>query len=173
LIDRFNMMTYDLVNRLSVATGHHTGLYSTSRQVESADNALRYLDSLKIPRNKIVIGAAFYSRVYEKVDSTGNGLYRPCRFKGFVTYKSYAGSFTKANGYHCYWDNEAKAPWCYNRAKQLFATFDDKRSVQLKTQYAIDRQLQGIMFWELRQDKPSGGLLDAIYEVKARAKLPE
>jgi chitinase len=166
LIDRFNLMTYDLVNRNSIVTGHHTGLYPTRQQIESAANAIRYLDSVGVPRNKLVLGAAFYSRVYEQVDSTNNGLYRSCRFKGFVTFKSYSRTFSKANGYSCFWDNEAKAPWCYNKQKKLFATFDDLRSVKLKTQFAIDRQLQGIMFWELRQDLPRSGLLDAIYEVK-------
>ncbi len=110
------------------------------------------------------MGAAFYSRVYEQVDSTNNGLYQSCRFKGFVTFKSYSGTFSRANGYSCFWDDEAKAPWCYNKQKKLFATFDDRRSVKLKTQFAIDRQLLGIMFWELRQDLPRGGLLDAIYD---------
>lgn len=168
LVDRFNLMTYDLVNRNSLVTGHHTGLHSTYRQNESAANAIRYLDSVGLPRHKLVLGVAFYSRVYEQVDSTNNGLYQPCRFKGFATYRSYAATFSKANGYSCYWDNEAKSPWCYNRLKKLFATFDDQRSVKLKTQFAMDSQLQGIMFWELRQDLPRGGLLDAIYAVKMR-----
>jgi chitinase len=166
LVDRFNLMTYDLVNRNSIVTGHHTGLHPTRHQIESAANAVRFLDSVGVPRKKLVLGVAFYSRVYEQVDSTNNGLYRPCRFKGFVTYKSYARIFTNANGYRCFWDNEAKAPWCYNRQKRLFATFDDRRSVKLKTQFAMDKQLQGIMFWELRQDLPRGGLLAIIHEVK-------
>jgi len=31
-----------------------------------------------------------------------------------------------------------------------------------KTQYAVDKGLNGIMFWQLGDDKPSGGLLNAI-----------
>ena len=171
LIDRFHLMTYDLVNRLSLVSGHHSNLYSTSRQIESADNAIRFLDSLNIPRNKIVIGAAFYSRLYEQVNSVNNGLYQPCKFKGFLTYRSYASTFSKANGFTWYWDNEAKAPWCYNKQKKQFATFDNRRSVILKTQYAINERLQGLMFWELRQDRPREGLLDAIYEAKMQVAV--
>jgi chitinase len=169
LVNRLHLMTFDLVNRLSVNTGHHAALYSTRVQKESAANALRYLDSLKIPRNKIVIGAAFYARIYEKTDSVNNGLYQPCRFKGFAMYKTYEQLFSTKNGYTCYQDEEAKAPFCYNAGRKLFATFDDIRSVKHKTKFAIDNQLHGIMFWELRQDKTRNGLLDAIHEVKMQA----
>jgi chitinase len=168
LVNRLHLMTYDLVNRNSVVTGHHAGLYSTRQQIESVDHAIRFLDSLGIPRKKLVIGAAFYSRVYAQVDSVNHGLYRSCRFQNFAVYKAYPQVFSEANGYNCYWDEDAKAPYCYNAQKRLFATFDDIRSVQLKTQYAIDKKLQGIMFWELRQDVLRNGLLDAIYEVKVR-----
>ncbi|QEC44056.1 glycosyl hydrolase family 18 protein [Pseudobacter ginsenosidimutans] len=63
------------------------------------------------------------------------------------------------------------APWCYNKQKKQFATFDNRRSVILKTQYAINERLQGLMFWELRQDRPREGLLDAIYEVKMQVAV--
>jgi chitinase len=135
-------------------------------QKASADNAIRFLDSLKIPHNKLVIGAAFYARIYEQTDTLNHGLYQPCRFKGFAVYKTYNRIFSPQNGFTCYRDQEAQAPWCYNVQKRLFATFDDSVSVQKKTQYAIDKHLYGIMFWELRQDKPHNGLLDAIYDIK-------
>jgi GH18 family chitinase len=37
--------------------------------------------------------------------------------------------------------------------------------VYQKTKYAKDHKLAGVMFWELRGDLESGGLLDMIYEV--------
>jgi chitinase len=166
LVDRINLMTYDLVNRNSLFTGHHAGLYSTVQQKESTDNAVRYLDSLHIPLSKLVIGAACYARVYEQVKNTNNGLYQSGRFQRFVVYKSYNQVFTPRNGYTLHWDAAAHAPYSYHAGKKLFATFDDIRSVKLKTQYALNKGLNGIMFWELRQDKTHNGLLDAIYGVK-------
>jgi len=45
-------------------------------------------------------------------------------------------------------------------------SYDDTISVAIKTQYAIDKGLGGIMFWELGNDtKEEGSLLDAIYKV--------
>lgn len=170
VIDRVNIMSYDLINGYSTVTGHHPGLYSTPVQKESADNAVRYLDSLGIPRNKLVIGAAFYARVFEGADSVNNGLNRPAKFKSFVPYRTFPQTISKDNGYAFYWDDVAKAPYAYNAAKKLFATFDDSLSVDLKTKYAIDKGLNGIMFWELTLDKPENGLLDAIDKAKKQKR---
>ena len=167
LIDRIHVMSYDLVNRNSVFAGHHTPLYSNSFQKESADNAIRFFDSLGLPRNKIVIGVACYARVYAKVPANNNGLNQPCAFQKFYAFKNYPQLLSAANGFNDFWDEEAKAPWSYNATKKLYATYDNKRSVQLKTQYAIDKKLAGIMFWELRQDLPRNGLLHTIYETKS------
>jgi chitinase len=168
VVDRVNIMSYDLINGYSTVTGHHPGLYSTTAQKESADNAVRYLDSLGIPRNKLVIGAAFYARVFEGADSVNNGLYRPGKFKSFITYKMFPQTITQEHGYTFHWDDIAKAPYAYNAAQKLFATFDDSTSLDLKTKYAIDKGLNGIMFWELTLDKPENGLLDAIDKVKKK-----
>jgi chitinase len=40
--------------------------------------------------------------------------------------------------------------------------------MQEKTKYAMDKNLGGIMFWQLTGDIYSGGLLDAIDETKHR-----
>jgi chitinase len=50
----------------------------------------------------------------------------------------------------------------YNPDKKLFVTYDDTMSVRLKTRYAIDKRLGGVMFWQLPEDKFTDGLLDVI-----------
>ena len=47
----------------------------------------------------------------------------------------------------------------------LLATYDDEQSVGLKTRYALNKNLGGIMFWQLYDDKFARGLLDAITNV--------
>ena len=168
LLNRVNLMTYDLINGYSPVTGHHTGLYSTNMQLESTDHAVKYLDSIGVPKNKVVIGTAFYARVFEGADSLHNGVNRPAKFKSFVPYKQLLKEYTAKEGFETYWDQQAQAPYSYNPEKKLFATYDDLRSIRLKTQYAISQGLNGIMFWELTLDLPNGGLLDEIYKVKVR-----
>lgn len=168
LLDRVNLMTYDLVHGYSTVTGHHTPIYSTPYQKESADNAIRFLDSVGIPRNKLVIGAAFYARIFENVDSVNNGLYQAGKFKRGVPFKAYSEVFAKDSGFVYHWDPVAQAPWLYNAAQKLFVTFDDTTSMRLKAAYAVDKKLNGIMFWQLGEDTFSDGLLDVIYNEKAK-----
>ena len=162
LVDKINLMTYDLINGNSTRTGHHTPLFSTPDQLESADYGVRFLDSLGVPRRKIIIGAAFYARVWENVDEVNNGLYRQGKFKAYIRYRDFKKSLGSEaeSGYS--WDSVAHAPYRYDPVKKLFATFDDQRSVVQKTRYALQKQLGGIMFWELTGDTYNDGLLDAI-----------
>lgn len=165
-IDRVNVMSYDLVHGYSTVTGHHTPLFPTSEQKESAHNAIQYLKRIGIPTNKIVIGAAFYARVWEGVAPENNGLYQPGKFKMGINFKDFATKLSESNGYTHYWDDTAQAPYAYNAKEKLFATFDNKRSIARKTRYVIDEGLNGIMFWELSHDIFKGGLVDTIYQFK-------
>ena len=170
LVDRVNLMSYDLVNGNSTVTGHHTPLYSTPSQVESIDNALQFFDSLNIPHQKIVIGAAFYGRVWENVQNIQQGRYQSGKFKQGVGYNHFKEYMAENPGYTQYWDSIAQAPYSYNAARQLYATYDDSLSIALKTKYVIDKHLGGIMFWQLTNDSPKNGLLGVIDQVKQAYK---
>jgi len=162
LVDKVNLMTYDLVHGYSKITGHHTPLYSTAQQIESADNAVHYLDSIGFPRNKLVIGAAFYARIFNVDIDAGTGLYQPGKFDRGFSWKDFDMAALQKEGYVYYWDDVAKAPYMYNAAKKKIITFDNERSIALKTKYAVDQKLDGIMFWQLADDKTKDGLLDAL-----------
>jgi len=164
MVNYVNMMTYDLVNGNSKRTGHLTSLYSTAEQSESTDHAIMFLDSIGVPMQKVVIGTAFYARLFSGVEPVNNGLYQKGKFSGYVVYRDFEEKLGAAAGYQQYWDSQAKAPYAYNSKTKTFATFDNLRSVYEKTKYAKARNLAGVMFWELRGDKESGGLLDMIYE---------
>lgn len=163
-VDRVNVMSYDLINGYSTETGHHTALYSTPSQKESTHNAVQYLIKIGVPRNKIVIGAAFYARVWENVPDTKNGLYQPGKFKTGINFKDFS---SKLKGFEFFWDDIAKAPFAYHRKDKLFATFDDRKSIQLKTKYVVEEKLDGIMFWELSHDIFNGGLVDEMFKLKS------
>ncbi len=164
LMDRVNIMSYDLVNGYSTTTGHHTPLYSTHEKEESTDRAVQYLLKLGIPSSKLVIGAAFYTRVWKNVPDAKNGLYQSGEHTNGVNFRNYAQTFTPENGWQEYWDDQAKANYWYNLKEQRFATGDSKKSVTEKTRYAKNLKLGGIMFWELTLDTSENGLLDTIYE---------
>ncbi len=168
LVDWVNLMTYDLINANSTETGHHTPLYSTPRQLESTDHAVHLLDSLGVPRKKMVIGLAFYARVWGSVPAANNGLYQAGSFLAYVPYRQLSNYFARNEGFQLFWDSTAHAPYAYNSRRGLFATYDDERSVAEKTRYAIHQGLGGVMFWELSND--SDDLLGAISRARKEGR---
>ena len=162
IVDYVNIMTYDLVAG-GPRTGHHTPLYSTPEQSLSAEFAVNYLDSIGVDRAKMVIGAAFYGRAWENVPDINNGLYQSADFLRTITYRDIA-NWIEENELIMDWDGIAHAPYAFSAVKGLFVTYDNPLSVRLKTSYAKNNGLAGIMFWQLGGDNPEGGLLHAIYE---------
>lgn len=168
-----NLMTYDLVNGFDSSTGNHTPLYSTPHQMESTDQAVAQLISAGVPAGKIIIGAAFYGRIWENVADTAFGLYQPGRYKMNVRFKNIDSLLSTDSGFVYHWDSVAHAPFIYNAVQKLFITYDDKKSMELKTKYALDKGLGGIMFWQLAYDSFNNGLLEVIDEVKRKYKHSE
>jgi chitinase len=168
LVDRVNIMSYDLVNGYSKVTGHHTPIYSRSKNDQSTNKAVNYLLKLGIPSEKLVIGAAFYTRVWKNVAAINHGLYQSGEHTQGVSYKEYATTLTPEKGWNYFWDSKTKAAYWYNPKEKMFATGDDISSVTAKTTYAIKNKLGGIMFWELTLDTPRDGLLEAINREKMK-----
>lgn len=165
VVDYVNLMNYDMVYGNTPHTGHHTPLYSTGSQKESVHASVSYLASIGVPRQKMIIGAAFYGRSWEKVADVNNGLYQPGVFKSFLSHNIFDKVVNQNNGFSFYYDDKAQAGYAYNREQEVFVTFDDAMSIKKKTQYALDKGLGGIMFWELSLDKKEKGYLSVIDSV--------
>jgi chitinase len=166
LVNRINIMSYDLVNGYSKVTGHHTPLYSTNPNEESTDKAVTFLLKQGVPSEKLIIGGAFYTRTWKNVENVNNGLYQAGEHIQGIDFKTFATTYTEANGWKYFWDDKAKAPYWYNANLKTFATSDDITSIKAKTEYVKAKKLGGIMFWELTLDSPRNGMVNAIYEVK-------
>jgi len=189
-----NVMTYDQVGASLPYTGHHTALgtideadvqdqpiydYYQQRnttakeqgreeyEIHSVKSIVAYCLEQGVDPQQIVIGGAFYGRAWKGVPPENNGLYQPNQgaFIGWSAYRDIRDQYENKNGYTRYWDESAEAPYLYNPTDSVFFSYDDTASVRLKTQYAIEKDLGGIMFWQLGNDtKQEDSLLDAIYE---------
>lgn len=168
LINYVNLMSYDLVHGFSERTGHHTPLYSTTDQLLSAGWGVRQLVERGVPKEKIIIGAAFYGRFWENVPNVNNGLYQPGKFLKSESFSNIEKMLDTDKTFQFFWDDTAKAPYLYNSGKKLFVTYDNRTSIGFKTRYAMDKKIGGIMFWELSLDEPKDGLLDVIYSTKIK-----
>ena len=121
-----------------------------------------------VSKEKIIIGAAFYGRFWE-IDSNANtSLYQAGKFLKSESIRDIEKLIATDSTFQYYWDENAKAPYLYNAVKNLFVTYDDRRSIELKTRYAIENKIGGIMFWELSLDYSEGGLLDVIHGVSTK-----
>ena len=166
--DKVYVMSYDLVHGYSTVSGHHTPMYSTPQQEASTDHAVNRLLAAGVKSRKIVIGAAFYARLFQVNDTLNKGLYRPGRFYRGISYVHIDDSINAARGFQSYRDETAQAPYAFHPQRQLLVTYDDSSSVALKMQYALRRRLGGIMFWQLAEDRYRDGLLDAIYRASGK-----
>lgn len=189
--DFINLMTYDQAGGGDDYTNHHTALghrtpedfqntplgkamlaYNDSIasdkeewKTQSVEHIVEFCFDAGVTPAQIVIGAAFYGKGWGGVDPSNNGLYQPNKVvvRG-GNYRTLKNELINKNGFKRYWDPLAKAPFLFNATDSVFITYDDPESVKLKTSYAIDKRLGGIMFWELGGDTyDDDGLLDAIF----------
>ncbi len=163
LVDWVNLMTYTLPENHRQCTNHHTAIYSSKDQTETVDYAVRYLDSIGVPLDKILLGAAFYGMQCENVESTNNGLYQKGKLKSQPTYAKIVSDYLQNPDYAYHWDSVTMAPYLYSAKEKMFITFDDTLSVKLKVGYAFHKGLGGIMYWKINGDIEKKGLMDAIY----------
>jgi chitinase len=171
--DKVNVMSYDLVHGFSKVSGHHTPLYSTAQQKQSADNAVNRLIGEGVPARKIIIGAAFYARMFQVRDTANHGLYDSASFYRGISYSRLYDSISADTRFVKYWDTAANASYAFNAERKILATYDDSLSIARKTNYVIKRKLGGIMFWQLVDDKFQNGLLDVIYLTKMKLQGSE
>jgi chitinase len=164
-LDWINIMSYDFFNSLTSTTGHHAGLYRSELAAatdRNADAAVKQHLAAGVPAGKLVLGVAFYGRGFAGVKPQNNGLNQPYeRYEADHSYAELSEAFIDKQGFIRYWDDRAQAPYLWNSASRTFITYDDPQSLEIKTRYAKENHLGGVMFWELSQD-PDGKLLDVI-----------
>ena len=138
-------------------------LYSSSEGMLSADRAVHLLDRLGVPRAKVVIGSAFYARIFSNVAATNNGLFQPGTFKRTIPFSALENTIVPGEGWWWHRDEAAQAAYAYNGVLREFLTTDDAISVAAKARYVNSEGLGGIMFWQLVDDRKEGGLLGVMY----------
>lgn len=155
ICDYVQLMTYDLCAGPHRRTVHHTPLAPSPDfpQAGSVKSAVELFLRAGVPREKLVIGAAFYSRKWDDISADNNGLFQPTQADaGFgPDYTTLVADYIGKNGWTRHWDDAAKAPWLYKDG--TFLTYDDAESICLKCEYVKAENLYGIMYWEHSADR--------------------
>ncbi len=164
-IDYVYLMTYDLKCGFHALAGHHTALYSNLGDVfmNSCDQALKLFVSEGVPKEKLLMGAAFYSRKWENLQDRNHGLLQISKLGGAYgpNFDALDREYINKNGYVRYWDEEAHAPYLFNGS--IFLSYDDEQSLTEKARYCVEEGYAGVFYWEHGCDK-TGKLLDALYK---------
>ncbi|ALS99716.1 glycoside hydrolase family 18 protein [Lacimicrobium alkaliphilum] len=169
-LDYINIMAYDYNFPADGAiTGHHAGLYShpmdSSRN--SADNAVQQHLSVGVPAAKLVLGVPFYGRIWMQVNNDNHGMFQPGNAStlelGGGSYKNLRSQLTEKQGFVRHWDDVAKAPWLWHKGKKILISYEDPESLRHKSQYILQQNLAGVMFWQYHSDYQNT-LLDSLYQ---------
>lgn len=164
VLDYLHIMSYDL--RSSSRTTHHTALYNSQyTPYGSVDSSVQDYSRAGFPKEKLVVGGAFYGRIWTLSSTPTNPIGASnilARDVDYVTYTSIKQNYLTRPTVKTYWDDVACAPYLFDTASGDFISYDNPRSLMLKCQYVVDNGLGGIMFWDYGEDQ-TGTLITAIY----------
>ena len=165
VLNYISLMTYDMRGCGDTVTGHHTNLLKPNgtlpRMHRSVEHSVKIYHEAGVPFEKLVIGIAFYSRMWKNVESReNNGLYQKAAPGDYgPSFSEIKEKYLEKNGFKRYYDDIAKAPYLFNGS--VFISYDDEVSVKEKCRYVKANNLLGVMYWEHSCDK-SRTLLAAI-----------
>lgn len=150
IVDYVQIMTYDMRNGFTRQAGHHAAL----RAGKGDGSGLNTVDMVEmfhkagVPLEKLVIGAAFYSRKWSGVKDSQNGLLQPAETagEGGPGYSGITEEFIKRGGFQKFWDEEAQAAYLWNG--EQFISYETPEAVALKCRYVKEAGLLGLMYWE-------------------------
>lgn len=118
-------------------TGHHTNLFISDDMPKrmSCDKAVSMFKKAGVPLEKMVLGAAFYGRMWKGVKNVNNGLNQKAETTGrhTVSYTDLTEHYINKNGFTRYWDDNAKAPYLFSG--DVFISYDDAESLSHKARY--------------------------------------
>jgi chitinase len=190
ILDYINLMCYDFNGSWSNIISHQSSLYPTGGNDSgfSVEGAVKNWMNAKFPSNKIVIGIPSYGISWISSTSNNNGLLQipsnsfpkgdeedvmnaeSGRYSGIWKYKNLRkqilqSSFKDATGdWIRVWDSKSSVPYLYNKVSRQFITYDDPESVKIKADYVIERNLGGMMMWEIEEDTKDGELISTVYD---------
>lgn len=163
-VDFFNVMTYDFHGTWESSTGHQAPLRGDAIGYDISTAVDRYLQAGVNP-SQIVLGAPAYTRAWTGVASSPDDYgiedygygdsstgAAPGTFEaGVYDYKDLLARL-RSGGWKLIWDDNAQAAYVWNPTEQIFSSFETPATIALKSAWARERGLGGMMFWDLSND---------------------
>ena len=144
LVDRVNVMTYDII----LGKDPKSGYYNHHASIHMVQNSIQKFVDSGCPRHKLVMGIPAYSRHQEN----------PGMIKTFAEIVDEATVETATTAVNNVWNGYL---------------YDSPNVVRQKVMLAMDMDLAGIFFWELGQDKQHDGIAPGGILLEAAAAASE
>ena len=165
IVDYVQLMTYDMRSGFTHQSGHHASLGLSKGDITntSTRGIVELFHEAGVPYEKLVVGAAFYSRQFDGVPNVNNGLLQTAETIGMYgpSYGELTEEFCKAGGYTRYWDEDAEAHYLWNGSTLI--SYESPEAIRRKCLYVKEKGLLGIMYWEHGCD-PERVLLTVMFE---------
>ncbi len=178
-LDFVNMMTYGMVTNNGY---YQNALYPSSSFDNTTNSAGKTLgscsisesvaiySSFNIPYEKIIVGLAFYgikqSRTYDAVNQSWSGWVKASS----PHYHTIINNYVNNSNYEVHFDNIAKVPYILKKDGTEFISYDNHESIIAKSNYILNQNLGGLMFWESGTDT-TNTLLASMGEGLGKVKL--
>ncbi|KAI9276212.1 glycoside hydrolase superfamily [Sporodiniella umbellata] len=198
LMDAFYVMAYDMGGAFSASATPNApmNLDNTQNPRESGAAAIEAWLGAGVPSEKVFLGVPFYGYTHKTAAaitaSTGLGVSLdrtieqikgdqydgysadPCTnatraYSGEVQWRTVQEQLSLAN-WTQYWDPVSQTPFAYQEHSQHFITFDNPLSLGIKADYALKKQLGGMMVWSLEMDDHQQSLLAAMQTIRRAAR---
>lgn len=178
-MDFINVMAYDLHGSWEKTTGHNAPLYAREEESENekllnVDYAINYWISHGAPRSKLVLGMGLYGRSFTLGNPSNTGLGAPAtgpgaagpmtREPGMLGYNEICLS-VKNGGWQEVFASKVEAPYAFKGNQ--WVGYDNKKSIEIKTDYLIKEKLGGGMVWSLETDDFRGKCFGENYPLLA------
>ncbi len=178
IVNRVNLMTYDLTGSYNATTGHQSNLKpnpAISTEYSITESVDFYL-AQGVPAAKLNIGSPLYSRGWGMVEADtavaalGAAGTASDSIKGIWDGASNGGmnpwfkvrQWEISEGFVAGYDEVAEAAYIYNnnpnsRYYQNFYTYDNERSLKAKLDYIESKNLSGLIVWDSSGDRVDAG----------------
>ncbi|ENN79266.1 hypothetical protein YQE_04301, partial [Dendroctonus ponderosae] len=174
ILDFINVMAYDFHGAFDDYVGHHTLLYSSeidalyNNSDWNIDDGVKYWISSGADPAKMNFGIATYARTFTLADPSNASLYAN------ITEGGLAGPYTRSLGVLGYneicetypnaediWDDVQKVPHLV--IGDQWIGYDNEKSIGIKVDYALEKNLGGFMVWSFDTDDFTGYCGEGTY----------
>lgn len=170
-LDWVNLMTYDMGMGFSPVSTFNAPmapvpadpLGQPMKRWNNVTGAVRYYEQHGVPADRIVLGVPFYDRGFHGTRAGPNhGLFQPLDTSFDPGSWGDIKKLQTDPAWEQHWDVDAQSPWLYNAAERKFVSFENPRSIGIRSGYARWAGLRGAFMWEIAEDDSAHSMLTAM-----------